>query len=60
MGGKFSGGGGGGVEEMVEDEVTPRQRCDTQAIIPAYRLPVIGAGLRGHSVQRLSATAVLT
>lgn len=36
------------------------QKCDTPAIVPAYRLPIIGAGLWSHSVQRHLAAAVLT
>ena len=31
-----------------------------QAIVPAYRIRVIGAGLRGHGAQRHLATTVLT
>lgn len=59
--GQSGGGGGGG--RWWKDEVGPLwapQRCDTQAIVPAYRLGVVGSGLRGHSVQRPLITAVLT
>lgn len=36
------------------------QRCDTQAVVPAYRVDLIGAGLRGNIVQQPLALPVMT